>query len=66
MTEALEDADFIERYNWYYFFGASLGIGGITDGELNITGLFYRNFEFTAPSCIPKVLLQGLLLVWLT
>ncbi|KGL58895.1 glycosyl hydrolase [Polaribacter sp. Hel1_85] len=50
LTEALEEADFIERYNWYYFFGSSTGIGGITDGELNITGEFYRDLVSQNPS----------------
>lgn len=60
LTEVLEGADFIERYNWYYFFGASSGIGGMTDGELNITGQFYRDLE-TAPSYIQEVYEQGTL-----
>lgn len=59
LTEALEEADFIERYNWYYFFGPSSGIGGRTDGELNINGQFYRDLESPAPSYIQEVYEQG-------
>ena len=59
LTEALEDADFVERYNWYYFFGASTGIGGITDGELNITGQFYRDLVSQNPSYIQEEYEQG-------
>ena len=59
LTEVLEDADFIERYNWYYFFGADSGIGGITDGELNITGQFYRDFESQNPSYTQEEYEQG-------
>jgi len=59
MTEALEEAEYIERYNWYYFFGASSGIGGITDGELNITGQFYRDLESQSPSYIQETYEQG-------
>ncbi|GAA3638430.1 glycosyl hydrolase [Flavivirga jejuensis] len=54
LTEVLEEADFIERYNWYYFFGASSGIGGMTNGELNIIGQFYRDFESQNPSYIQE------------
>ncbi|SFB87536.1 Por secretion system C-terminal sorting domain-containing protein [Algibacter lectus] len=54
LTEALEETDFIERYNWYYFFGANSGIGGVTGGELNITGEFYRDLESPAPSYIQE------------
>ncbi|MEP1489852.1 MAG: glycosyl hydrolase [Algibacter sp.] len=61
LTETLEAADFIERYNWYYFFGPSTGIGGITDGELNITGQFYRDLESQNPSYIQEVYEQGAL-----
>ena len=61
LTEALEEADFVERYNWYNFFGASSGIGGITNGELNITGEFYRDFESAAPSYIQETYPQGTL-----
>ncbi|WP_139956479.1 glycosyl hydrolase [Flavicella sediminum] len=59
LTEVLEGADFIERYNWYYFFGAASGIGGMTNGELNITGQFYRDFESPAPSYIQETYEQG-------
>ncbi|MDO7172358.1 glycosyl hydrolase [Mariniflexile sp. AS56] len=59
LTEVLEGADFVERYNWYYFFGAASGIGGITDGELNITGQFYRDLESQNPSYIQEVYAQG-------
>ncbi|MFB9052749.1 glycosyl hydrolase [Formosa undariae] len=55
LTEVLEEADFIERYNWYYFFGASTGIGGMTDGKLNSTGQFYRNLESQNPSYIQEI-----------
>jgi hypothetical protein len=59
LTEALEEADFVERYNWYNFFGATSGIGGITDGELNITGQFYRNLESSGPSYTQEEHIQG-------
>ena len=59
LTEALEDADFIERYNWYYFFGADSGIGGMTNGQLNITGEFYRDLESQNPSYTQQVYEQG-------
>jgi hypothetical protein len=59
LTEALEEADFIERYNWYYFFGQNTGIGGMTDGELNITGQFYRDVESQNPSYIQEIYEQG-------
>ncbi|QXP63862.1 glycosyl hydrolase [Polaribacter sp. HaHaR_3_91] len=59
LTEALEEADFIERYNWYYFFGQNTGIGGMTDGELNITGQFYRDLESQNPSYIQEIYEQG-------
>ncbi|SDS58796.1 Por secretion system C-terminal sorting domain-containing protein [Polaribacter sp. KT25b] len=59
LTEVLENADFIERYNWYYFFGADSGIGGITDGELNITGQFYRDLDSQNPSYIQEEYEQG-------
>ncbi|AUC21510.1 MULTISPECIES: glycosyl hydrolase [Polaribacter] len=59
LTEALEETDFIERYNWYYFFGQATGIGGMTDGQLNITGQFYRDLESPAPSYIQEVYEQG-------
>ncbi|MEO9572302.1 MAG: glycosyl hydrolase, partial [Polaribacter sp.] len=61
LTETLESAYFVERYNWYYFFGSSTGIGGITDGELNITGQFYRDLESQNPSYIQEVYEQGVL-----
>ncbi|MEP3838670.1 MAG: glycosyl hydrolase [Algibacter sp.] len=59
LTEVLESADFIERYNWYYFFGASTGIGGMDNGQLNITGQFYRDLESQNPSYIQEVYEQG-------
>ena len=59
LTEALQESDFIERYNWYYFFGQTTGIGGMTDGVLNITGQFYRDLESPAPSYIQEVYEQG-------
>ena len=59
LTEVLEEADFIERYNWYYFFGSATGIGGVTDGELNITGQFYRDLESQNPSYIQEEYEQG-------
>ncbi|WP_372757855.1 glycosyl hydrolase [Mariniflexile sp.] len=59
LTEGLEEVDFIERYNWYYFFGASSGIGGMTNGELNITGQFYRDLASPAPSYIQEQYEQG-------
>ncbi|MGJ8758984.1 MAG: glycosyl hydrolase [Polaribacter sp.] len=59
LTEILEESDFIERYNWYYFFGADSGIGGMTDGELNITGQFYRDLESQNPSYVQQVYEQG-------
>ena len=59
LTEALEAADFVERYNWYYFFGASSGIGGMTNNELNITGQFYRDLQSPAPSYVQEVYEQG-------
>ncbi|MFB9056111.1 glycosyl hydrolase [Mariniflexile ostreae] len=59
LTEVLEAADFIERYNWYYFFGSATGIGGIDNGELNITGQFYRDLESKNPSYIQEVYEQG-------
>jgi hypothetical protein len=59
LTEVLEAADFVERYNWYYFFGNDSGIGGMTNGQLNITGQFYRDFESPAPSYIQEVYEQG-------
>jgi hypothetical protein len=59
LTEVLEEADFIERYNWYYFFGADSGIGGITNGQLNITGEFYRDLESQNPSYTQQVYEQG-------
>ncbi|KGL58894.1 glycoside hydrolase family [Polaribacter sp. Hel1_85] len=59
LTEALEEADFIERYNWYYFFGQNTGIGGVTDGELNITGQFYRDLESQNPSYTQEEYEQG-------
>jgi len=61
LTEALEGADYIERYNWYYFFGSNTGIGGITDGQLNITGEFYRDLDSPAPSYVQEVYPQGAL-----
>jgi len=54
LTETLESTDFIERYNWYYFFEPASGIGGMTDGKLNITGQFYRDLESPAPSYIQQ------------
>lgn len=62
LTEALEKTDFVERYNWYYFFGADSGIGGMTNGQLNITGQFYRDLDSPAPSYIQEVYEQGTLL----
>jgi hypothetical protein len=59
LTEALEETDFVERYNWYYFFGADSGIGGMTNGSLNITGQFYRDLDSPAPSYIQEVYEQG-------
>jgi hypothetical protein len=59
LTEVLEEADFIERYNWYYFFGQNTGIGGMTDGALNITGQFYRDLESQNPSYIQEEYEQG-------
>lgn len=59
LTEILEASDFIERYNWYYFFGADSGIGGMTNGQLNITGEFYRDLESPAPSYVQQVYEQG-------
>lgn len=59
LTEVLEGADFVERYNWYYFFGASTGIGGMDNGQLNITGEFYRDLESKNPSYIQEVYIQG-------
>lgn len=59
LTEVLEESDFIERYNWYYFFGPATGIGGITDGELNITGQFYRDLVSKTPSYNQEVYEQG-------
>ncbi|WP_299668323.1 glycosyl hydrolase [uncultured Polaribacter sp.] len=63
LTEALEAADFVERYNWYYFFGANTGIGGITNGVLNITGQFYRDLQSQNPSYSQEVYEQGTLRV---
>jgi len=59
LTEVLEEADFIERYNWYYFFGADSGIGGMTNGQLNITGEFYRDLVSQNPSYTQQVYEQG-------
>lgn len=59
LTEGLEESDFIERYNWYYFFGAATGIGGITNGELNITGQFYRDLVSQNPSYTQEQYDQG-------
>ncbi|GAA3638418.1 glycosyl hydrolase [Flavivirga jejuensis] len=61
LTEVLEGADFIERYNWYYFFGPATGIGGMNNGELNITGQFYRDLDSQNPSYIQEVYEQGVL-----
>ncbi|MCG1035810.1 glycosyl hydrolase [Polaribacter sargassicola] len=63
LVEVLEESDFIERYNWYYFFGSSTGIGGTTNGELNLIGHFYRNFYSPAPSYIQEIYEQGALSV---
>jgi len=60
MTDAFEDAEWIERYNWYFFFGESSGIGAYdSDGELNITGEYYRDLESPAPSYIQEVYEDG-------
>lgn len=59
MTEAFEKADFIERYNWYYFFGENTGIGGKSGDTLNITGQFYRDLVSPAPSYIQESYEQG-------
>ncbi len=59
LTDAMEAADYIERYNWYYFFGESTGIGGMTGGELNITGQYYRDLESKNPSYQQEVYEDG-------
>jgi hypothetical protein len=51
MTNAFDTCSFIERYNWYFFFDSSTGIGAYDSaGDLNITGQYYRDLESSTPS----------------
>ena len=59
MTLALEEADFIERYNWYYFFSGSTGYGGMMNDTLTSLGKFYRDLESPAPSYMQDVYEDG-------
>jgi hypothetical protein len=55
MTNAFDTCSFIERYNWYFFFESSWGIGVYdSTGNLNITGQFYFDLESSASSYTQK------------